>query len=122
MQGTDAPLGPSGYQPRRREAAIRALLLVAAELLAGNTERDFAEPDREALLHDLTGSRGPLYSALADRTPALTEPITAGEYRLRLLALASLGRDTGTLAACRADYEAARPAREAYAEQTRGAK
>ncbi|SCD40968.1 hypothetical protein GA0115251_106921 [Streptomyces sp. TverLS-915] len=119
MQGTDAHPGPRGYRPRHREAAIRALLLVAAELLAENTERDFDEPDREALLHDLTGSRGPLYSALADRTPALTTPVTAGEYRLRLLALASTGR-TGTLAACRADYEAGRPAREAFAERMRG--
>ncbi|EGJ77711.1 hypothetical protein STTU_4922 [Streptomyces sp. Tu6071] len=122
MQGTDAHPGPRGYRLRHREAAIRALLLVAAELLAENTEQTFAEPDRDALLHDLTGSRGPLYSALADRTPTLPGPITAGEYRLRLLALASLGHDTGTLAACRADYEAARPAREAYAEQMRGAK
>jgi hypothetical protein len=122
MQGTDAPLGPSGYRPRRREAAIRALLLVAAELLADDTERDFAEADRHALLHDLTGSRGPLYSALVDRTQALTEPVTAGEYRRRILALAALGRETARLAACRADYEAARPAREAYAEHLGGAK
>ncbi|MGW3491987.1 hypothetical protein [Streptomyces sp. NPDC001054] len=93
-----------GYRPAIRQAAITAVLRVAAQALALRHDEPFTEADRQELAHDLAG-RGDLGSALDDAMPRVHAAMTRGEYRQWLLA------PNAYLAAARSEYASAADAR-----------
>lgn len=74
-----------GDRLRTRHAAVQALLHVMADQLTGrDPAQSLTDGVRLALIHDMTGSIGPLSSALLDWAPPITRPTTTGEYVLIL--------------------------------------
>ncbi|MGW3491967.1 hypothetical protein [Streptomyces sp. NPDC001054] len=93
-----------GYRPAIRQAAITAVLRVAAQSLSIRHDEPFTEHDRRELAHDL-GGKGEFGSALDDAMPRVHSAMTRGEYRQWLLAPSALH------AAAQHDYASAADAR-----------
>lgn len=71
--------------PAEEPVSLRSLLTTMADLLSHNTpETEFTDGERLTMARELTKGGEPAHTQLLAYTPRIEQPVTRGEYALRL--------------------------------------
>lgn len=87
----DTCRAPAVRMSEQQPTSLRNLLTTMADLLSHNTPEDeFTDGERLAMARDLTAGEEPTHTRLLAYAPRIEQPVTRGEYALRLRRIAPI--------------------------------